>query len=213
MSALQRPGTIERIAGSRSTELALTYVAAMAGTPLAALLPILTKSLASERQRLRVEEALKSIQQVLETHERNLHDLTDAQYKLVNEAILALLHTTSAEKFRYLRQVVQNSLHQQDMRPQEAVVLSRIVRDISVEEIAFVARNFGFSRVWLTTANNEDGGKSKIVDPNSPEASIVGGLVSLGLLFSASSDYAGLGMLNWSPISAKLMAILREPAP
>jgi hypothetical protein len=31
-------------------------------------------------------------------------------------------------------------------------------------------------------------------------------------LYSASSDYSALGMLNWVPITAKLLAILREPA-
>ncbi len=54
---IPRTGT-ERAAGSLAAEVSLTMVAAAAGNPLAALLPVLGKTLAAERQRQRVEATL-----------------------------------------------------------------------------------------------------------------------------------------------------------
>lgn len=211
MTALIPPSPLERSAGYPALEAALTFLGATAGTPLAALLPVLTKSLASERQRLRVETTLAEMDKMLTRHENEIRTLTDAQYKLLNESLLALLHTTEVEKFQYLRRAVSNTLFEHDLIPQDAAVLSRIVRDISAAEADFVIRNVGFSRIWLTTEQNEASGKALLVNPASPEAVVVSGLTSLGLLLSGSSDFAGLGMLEWTPVTAKLISILRDP--
>lgn len=212
MTTLIPATPLERIAGHPAAEAALTYLGVAAGTPLAALLPVLAKSLASERQRLRVESTLAEMEKMLTQHESEIRSLTDAQYKLLNETLLALLHTTEVEKFQYLRRAVSNTLREHELIPQDAAVLSRIVRDISVAEAAFVLQNFGFNRIWLTTEENETSGRALLVKPSSPEAVVVSGLTSLGLLLSGSSDFAGLGMLEWTPVTAKLISILRDPA-
>jgi len=210
MKSIKPATSLERIAGSGITSGTLTLIGALSGGPLAALLPVLSNSLASSRQRVRIEEELRDINRTLTEHQEALRELTDAQFKLLNEAILVVLHTTDEEKLAYLRRVVRNSLDHQDIVPLEAVVLSRIVRDISAAELDFVVRNSHFERVWLnTTVNEDDAHKVITIDPSSPDAIIVTGLVSLGILLSASSSYAGLGMLSWSPITAKLLSILR----
>ena len=211
MPTLTPMAPLERVAGHPIVEAALTYIGAAAGTPLAALLPVLSKALASERQRQRVESTLAEIAQVLARHEGAIRVLTDAQYKLLNEVILALLHTTEVEKFQYLRRAVSNTLFANELVPQDAAVLSRTVRDISAAEADFVVQNFSFDRVWLTTEQNETSGRALLVTPTSPQAVIVSGLTSLGLLLSGSSDFASLGMLEWSPVTAKLITILRDP--
>lgn len=101
---------IEKGMGSLATESALTLIGALSGNPLGSLLPILTKSLASERQRARIEKALVEVNATLTSHETLLRDLTDPQYKLINETILAFLNTTNSEKLTYLRNAVSNSL-------------------------------------------------------------------------------------------------------
>lgn len=212
MTTLIPTTPLERIAGQPAIEVALTYLGAAIGTPLAALLPILTKSLASERQRQRVESTLAEMDKMLTKHEREIQELTDAQYKLLNETLLALLHTTEVEKFQFLRRAVANTLQERELIPQDAAVLSRIVRDISVAEATFVLHNFSFDRIWITTEENETSGRALLVKPSSPEAIVVSGLTSLGLLLSGSSDFAGLGMLEWTPVTTKLVAILRDPA-
>ena len=149
MPSISTPTAVERASGHVATEAVFTLVGALSGSPLAALLPVLANSLASERQQKRVEDALIQIETTLNAHAEALRNLTDSQYKLINEAILALLQTTNAEKIEYLRRAVHNSLViGGGILAQEAVVLARIVRDISADEADF------WRRIFTTTEFN-----------------------------------------------------------
>src|SRR5690606_22566525 len=150
MTVIKSPTTLEKIVGSLPAEAALTAIAAAVGTPLSALLPVLGKTLAAERQKARVEATLREINDQLHRHEAELHRLTDQQYKFINEAVLALLYTTNERKMDLLRDVVRNSLLDSSLVDQEAVFLSRIIRDISAEEVRFLLKNFSFQRIWLS---------------------------------------------------------------
>jgi hypothetical protein len=213
MPSLKPSTALENAAGHTGTEAALTLVGALSGNPLAALLPVLGTSLASERQKKRVEEALLRIDATLNEHADLLRNISDSQYKLVNEAILALLHTTSSEKIEYLRRAVHNSLVVSGILPQEAVVLARIVRDISADEADFLARNFQYDRVQLAASAAEHKQKVLTVAPESHEGLVVTGLVSLGLLSAAEPTWDESGLMRFSPIVAKLLVLLREPSP
>lgn len=149
MSTLSAPSSIEKIAGHSAVESALTVVAALAGGPVAPLLPILAKSLASERQKERVEQCLRDIDEVLIAQGDAIKNLSDHQYKLINETVLTTLHTTNLEKLKYLRQVVKNTLNFKELLDAEAVVLSRVIRDISAEEIKFLLENFQNQRIQV----------------------------------------------------------------
>lgn len=211
MSQVKPPNRVEQSAGNVLTESALTAIAAVAGGPLAALLPVLAKSLASKRQRVRVESALVEISRVLDAHESQIQDLTDAQYKLVNEAVLALLQTTQFEKLTYLRSAVTNALDMRDLRPQEATLLSRVIRDISAEEAAFVVKHFAFDGFHLMAAPEGQKFSDNIlrVNPSSHEALLVSGLLSLGLVLPAEPTYGALNVLRFSGIVVKLIALLK----
>lgn len=212
MHAKYPPSALEKIAGSLPAEAALTAIAAAAGTPLAALLPVLAKSLAAERQKQRVEATLQEMNQVMAQHEAQLALLTDQQYKFINEAVLALLHTTNESKMAFLRNVVHNSLSATALPDQEAVFLSRIVRDISAEEAQFLISNFSFERIWLNEsepANNER--PTLAVKPNTPSGQVVLGLLTLGLLTPAEPTWDDTGLLRFTPLVAKLIALLRAP--
>lgn len=213
-SHLTPPSALERVSGHTGTGAALTLLGALSGNPLAVLLPVLSNSLASARQRKRVEEALRQIDTTLNEHSDVLHNLSDSQYKLVNEAILALLHTTSLEKIQYLRRAVRNSLALADVLPQEAVILSRVIRDISADEASFLINNFHFERVQLWPLSPKDD-KDKVlaVSPESPDGLVVSGLVSLGLLSGAGPIIEDMGRYTYSSIIAKLLVLLREPRP
>ena len=190
MSSIKSTSTLEKVAGSLPAEAALTAIAAAAGTPLAALLPVLAKSLAAERQKQRVEATLLEMNGVLARHEAQLETLTDQQYKFINEAVLALLHTTNELKMSLLRNVVQNSLSVSELPDQEAVFLSRIVRDISAEEAQFLIANFGYERIWLNEIVPGESSRSTLaVKPNSPDGQVVLGLLTLGLVSTAESTW------------------------
>ena len=207
----QRPTALERISGSALTEAAATAFAAHIGGPLVALLPVLGKSLASERQRKRVEQCLSEINTLLDQQAQAVRDLSDAQYKLINETILTLFHTTDSAKLKHLRAVVQNALSEPKLEPLEAAVLSRIVRDISAEEVAFLVRAYRYEAVRLTrTVETEESDVLKVL-LSAPEARCVSGLISLGILASGGGAYIDLGQLRFMPIASKLLAILRQP--
>ena len=67
-------------------------------TPLAAFVPFLVHSLASGRQSKRLEAMLGELQLLTEQNAEKLKDMTDDQYKVVNEAISAAFYTIDLEK-------------------------------------------------------------------------------------------------------------------
>ncbi len=209
-SVLQPPTTIEKIAGSVAAESALTVVGVLVGGALTPLLPVLAKSLASERQKRRVDAALSEIGSVLEAHESTLRNLTDAQYKLINEAILAILHTTSDEKLAYLRRAICNGLALSEIQPEESVVLARVIRDISAEEADFLVQNFTHERIQFGTASGPATPDIFVVPEGGRNELIVSGLISLGLLIPAGPTLDDQGVLRFSSSVAKVFALLRE---
>jgi hypothetical protein len=208
-SHLKPPTALEKGAGSVATESALTVVGALVGGPLAPLLPVLAKSLAGERQRQRVEAALAEISSMLEVHDQALRELTDAQYKLLNETILAVLHTTSDEKLSYLRRAIRNGLAMTDVQPEEAVVLSRVIRDISAEEADFLVRNFSHQRLQFGTTSGPSVPGVFVVSDGGRNELIVSGLISLGLLIPAGPSMDDQGVMRFSNSVAKLIVLLR----
>ena len=211
MRKLPQPKHLERATGSLVADSTLTVVAALAGGPLVALLPVLSKSLAAGRQRERVETAVLEVQAILIEHEAQLMALTDEQYKLINESILAMLATTQAEKLTLLRNAVKNTLSTSDFNPQESVVLSRVIRDISVQEVNFLLVAFAYQGVELTRSAKGEISDNTIlqVNPDSNNALNVAGFVSLGLLSPSESNVGSLGVLRFTRIAAKVLALLR----
>jgi len=208
-SPLQPATAVEKIAGSVATESALTVVGALAGGPLAPLLPVLAKSLASERQQRRIEAALSEIGSLLEAHDQALRNLTDAQYKLINETILAILHTTSDEKLSYLRRAVRNGLAMSEIQSEESVVLSRLIRDISAEEADFLVQNFSHERIQFGITSEPATPGVFVLPEGGRNELIVSGLISLGLLIPAGPTIDDQGVMRFSNSVAKVLALLR----
>lgn len=199
----------EKISGHLIVQSALTVIAALAGGPLTAMLPVLANSLASERQKERVEKYLLDVSSILQSHEDILRSLTDSQYKLINEAILASLQTTQKEKLGLLRNVVRRSLHQSDIGSQEAILLSRIIRDISFEEAVFVIDNFSYNGVLIGQPGFAQGDKNIMcVPPDTADALLVSGLLSLGVLTPGQPTLGQI--LRFSSIVAKLIVLLKN---
>lgn len=213
MSESKQSSLAEKLAGNLITESALTVIAAISGGPLAPLLPVLSNSLAASRQQRRVEETLHEIQKTLEAQAEKIRTLTDEQYKILNESVLAILQTTQEEKLNFLRNVATNSLQAVDMHSQEAVILSRIVRDISEEEIRFLLHAFRYDGVLLSSAleQSELHKNTLLVNPSSTDALSVTGLQSLGVLAPPETGWDG-GAMRFTSVVGKLIALLREPS-
>ena len=212
MSTLQPPSTVEKVAGSPATELALTAISAVAGGALAPLLPVLAKTLASKRQELRIAAALSEIDDMLREHGNAIQQISDEQYKLVNEIVLSVLQTTQQEKLEYLKHAAKNALHATDLKFQEAAVLSRALRDISAEEVNFLKENFHFRGLSLLVGDRRDKSIDNIlrINPASNDALLVTGLQSLGLLIGGEMTYDSGNILRFSSVVAKLLALVRS---
>jgi hypothetical protein len=97
MTALRPPSGLERVAGNPATEAGLTLAAAATATLSSAaplltpLVPVLAKAIAAGRQQRRVEAAILEMSAVLESHAEAIENLTDAQFKLINESVLSVL--------------------------------------------------------------------------------------------------------------------------
>lgn len=207
MSKPLRTTHFERVAGSLPVEVAATVVAALAGGPLAALLPVLGKSLAATRQRQRVEGCLQEIAVVLKSQAAALREISDEQYKIVYEAILAALQTTQEGKFQMLQRVVANTLDAREIQPQEAVLLSRIVRDISADEALFVVQNYTFELMQIIDSETEHEANVLQITKGSPNELLVNGLLSIGVLTPGQPTFGQL--LRFSQVTAKLIVLLK----
>lgn len=135
--------------------------------------------------------------------------MTDAQYKLINEAILAILHTTSDEKLAYLRRAIRNGLAMSEIQPAESVVLSRVIRDISAEEADFLVHNFSHTRIQFGTTTGSATPGVFVLPEGGRNELIVSGLISLGLLIPAGPTMDDQGVMRFSNSVAKILALLR----
>lgn len=202
------PTPLERVAGSRATEVALTSAAAAVGGVLAPLVPVLTKSLAASRQQQRIDAALQDISGILQAHERAIEQLSDPQYKLINEIVLAVLHTTENDKLTYLKRSLKIALYATDLKAHEAIVLSRMVRDISAAEAAFLLKAFTRARVLVVEEGEAEVAPNDLrVLRTSPEGLCASGLFSLGILMPTNDLYGGGTAFSFSSITAKLIAL------
>lgn len=206
MTQLEKPSNLENVSGSLFTEIGMTALAVYVGTPLAALLPVLSNSIASRRHRKRVEKALSEINQILKRHEDQIRKLTDSQYKVINEVILAILQTTEDEKIKYLKSAIRNSIKEEKVTLSLASQISRILRDISTEEIIFLIKNSKYSRIIFSVEPENDNELS--LDPLSKEGVLVSGLISLGLMVPAAATFDDIGSYQFSPLVEKLLGLV-----
>lgn len=202
------PDAVERVAGSLPMAASAAVLSAFAGTPLAALLPVLTQTLAAGRQRARIGHTLQAITQDLDTLGTRLDELTDQQYQIVSSAVGAVFETVDPRKLDYLRRAARSAVDMEPAPHQEAVALGRLIRDISADEAEFLLANFGYGRVHLT-AGESDHKDALVVRPGSPTGLIVRGLELLGVLETVDSMWDGTSLRAFSRLGGKLVTLLK----
>lgn len=206
---MTKKSILEAVAGNTGTGIATTLIASISGTPLGALLPVLTSTLASERHKKRIEEAIDELSLELETMKDKIHVMTDAQYKIVNETILTIFQTSDDEKISFLKKVVGNAILYDVASQHEASLISRLIRDLSAAEVLFIIKNGTFERISLGNVAPFDN-RSLKVSPESECALVVNGLISLGLLISAEPSGNDNILLKFAPIIPKLLIFIKS---
>jgi len=208
MHRLKPPTTLETVVSSLPAAASLAALAAYAATPLAALLPVLGQTLAAGRHQKRIKEALSEISSTLEAHSERLSEISDDQFKLLNETILSLLQTTNEDKLDLLKRAIRNELST-EVRSLEASFLSRVLRDISAPEAQFLTRAFAYERVLIASTPVEHKAPTLQVTPDSADGQAAIGLLQLGLLIPAEPTWSDDGLLRFSPFVAKFMTLVR----
>jgi len=201
---------LEKVTGNSATKAAGTAVGILGATvtPLAAFVPFLLDTLASGRQAKRLEAAFNEIEQVLNKHESLINEMTDDQYKVINEAISSALYTINEEKLSYLVQIVNNTAQEGSHCQGVSDHLSRVIRDISADEIRFLLRSVQYEGIAVTDHDVENDTLLKI-PPGSHDELLMTGLLHLGLAFAKDSTWS-FQVYKWSPVVRKLVALLES---
>lgn len=196
------------------------------GGSASSLISLLAQLPAERRHQERIEVALKELHKGLSDQQTKLEMLSDEQFKLIGECVKTLLATVDAEKIKYLQSIVLNTVHYGDYSSYESILMTRIIRDISVEEIHFLMSNFSYTTInvysWFDSedgteeaAANLEKLKTKISEekgllllPNEPASLVVNGLVSLGVLAPEQLSL-GVHRYKYADIAVKLIVLLR----
>lgn len=208
MKPIDKPTPLEKITGNIITGSALTVLAVSTGNPLACLLPVLAKSLASGRHNKRIEDALSEIAQQLKKHEEKIKNLTDSQYKIINETILTILHTADEEKINFLKLAIDINIKEETVSVSLAYTISRILRDISAEEIEFLIKNRNYKMIVLEDNSLHVEDDTLYIDPFSKQGVLFSGLVSMGLMVPGIPLMNTRSNYEFSPIVKNILHVI-----
>lgn len=199
---------LEKVAGSLPVAGAAAILSAVVGSPIAALLPVLTSTLADGRHKRRVEAALGSIQKELNELGDALINLSDAQFKFINESVISILHSPDDQKIEYLKQGIRQSSAHDRLNLHEASLVSRALRDITVEELSFLIECQG-SKIMFHK-NPKEG--CITVSKLTYDGELATGLISLGLLTKSQGEgtWDDDGSYIFTPIALKLIETVSE---
>ena len=199
---------LEKITGSFPAGVAGTTVAVLGSaiTPLAAFVPFLLQSLATNRHSKRVDAAIKDINSILEAHRDAIRDISDAQYRLICETISSLFQSVDQDKIDFLKLAITNALSTDEVTEKNTDYLSRIIRDISVSEVKFLTSSFQYESIFFGDMETTD--KVLSIKHGSEEEVIISGLINMGLLYSKTPTFDSV-KFEFSPIVAKLLVLLK----
>ncbi len=222
---MKKPSIAETVAGSLPVQAALTGLGATveaAYAPIGVLmLPVLASAFANGRYQQRIGTEIKRLDQELLQLQDKIENLTDPQFKFVNEAVLTLTQTLEQEKLQYLTAAICNSVVDDNLRHDEASVLSRIIRDISTDEIRFLYDSFQYhvitfpvgeaqkERMENERTTNSPAEKWLSLEGNHHNRFILTGLLSLGLLIKIDTWAESY---RFSPVVGKLLSLLKIQA-
>ena len=175
---MNKATSLEKVVSSLTVGGAATLTAAIAGGPVAALLPLLITTLANDRHKKRVENALSQLDEDLSKISDKLENISDAQYKFINESIITILHSPDDNKIEFLKNGINQAAVNDRINLHQAGLLSRVLRDITVEELTFLIECSG-KKIIFHDAPKDDCINIKKLSVDDERAR---GLIALGLL-------------------------------
>lgn len=205
-SIMNEKSSLEKVTESTITQSSVTALAAILGGPVAALLPLLTSTLAHGRHKARVEAALIELESKLFKLGDKIETISDAQYKFINECVITMSHSPDDDKVQFLLDAAVNSSAHDRLNLHEAGLISRILRDITVEELSLLIECNGSKLIFNDT--QLDGCIN--IDRSSIDYEKATGLIGLGLLSKGQAEgtWDDHGEYIYTNIAKKIIELL-----
>jgi hypothetical protein len=215
---MEEKSFVESVAGGLPAQAALTLIAGASGTLIGALLPALAQSLANGRMEVRIQNALATLSSKIEAVRDQVRDMSDAQFRLVSGIVTTILETIDEEKLRLLQTAAINATGSTHLQAFEAQMLSRILRDISAAEVAFLAAYS--DRPWISFGNPEReippvvaaGWNPLVLEKDTDAGAVAVALINLGLIVRSPAEgrASDVGAYRYSSTAHKLLALLTD---
>ncbi len=209
---MKKATKLEQFFGSLSVSVGMTLVAGSSfatGNLLTPLLPVLTNSLAVNRQQKRIEEAITEIEHILKQNENEIKNLTDAQFQLMSDLSNTIYQSYDHEKIKLLRNSIINTVYENDILEHESVVLSRVLRDISCWEFKFLISLLEYKEITVMDNINEQftpRPNQKMIVPNSNDDQMLKNLANYNLVKDDITGFGAVLFYSITPIGSKLIA-------
>jgi hypothetical protein len=180
------------------------------GYPLAALIPVLTNTLAHGRFTRRVESTLAEIIAELQAQHGKVENFTDAQFSLTVGIVKTICETIDEAKLRTLKAAVLNIASSDYLGSFEAQLFSRILLDISAAEISCLVRHRDVPWFIFRTAGIKEREGVLSIKSTSVDATIATGLMNLGLIVRSPDEgtFSYAGEYALAPIVGSLLDLI-----
>ncbi len=214
---MEKPGNFEKFFGSLAVTAGGTLLAASSfasGSLLAPLLPVFTSSLATARQKNRLEKAINEIEALLASQQEKIDGLTDSQLQLIGNSSMVMFQTFSDDKVDLLRNSIINTVFERDIAEHESIVLSRVLRDLSCWEFMFLVSMTKHKTNLVMDEqydNEEYNPERKRYDPGSNEDQIIRSLANYNLVKSDISGFGASLFYTITPIGDRLIKLCTKP--
>jgi hypothetical protein len=203
---------LESVSGNPVAKLAAAALAAFPpGGPATvsmvyALLPVLMDCLARGRADKRLKEWTEDVDSRLRLLGDHFNRFSDAQYRLTVGIVQTAFETIEEEKLRMLKAAVLNIAGSDYLEGFEAQLFSRILRDVSAAEIAFLVDHRDLDS--LAFDHNGPPHRASIRDPR--EVTLARGLINLGILVRSASEglASDTGAYYFAPFVPKLLDLI-----
>ncbi|MGK5013617.1 hypothetical protein [Janthinobacterium sp. HLS12-2] len=222
---MSEKGRLEKIGGSAAVTVGLAGIAAAIplglgaetvtatlgiATIVASVLPPALQKVVSDKTEARLEEKLQAIRRDIEELRLDVSQVSDDQIKLTLDCASAIYFTIDPAKLEYLRHAIRNNLADPTVSGGVPEALGRLIRDITVPEVKLVEELFHFTGIYVVekdTFKLPNGTYS--VEKGSADEIAVTGLIRLGLLTALSPSWDAT-KYSWSPMAAKLIALIKQ---
>ena len=214
----EKPSSLESLADSTPVKAFWAFGCVVDGGVLGPIGQFLTGSLAGRLKTKRLNEFYRRVSEHMTKSPEKMNNLSESQFKIVQESLAAALYTIEEAKLDYLKMAIFTNIDNETVPPPFASAVSRALRDISVKELKFLIEHRKVERFqFIADASphaagikTQDSGKENILEVrlDSQEGESLSGLMGLGICVTASSSIDDIGRPQYSPLAQRILAAL-----